>query len=289
MRPYHFWYVYFGDGSSGLLLDFVKFPDRAYTRAAVFTPRGHRVVESVPVPLSELRVASWDGALPIRLGDSSLDCYRVVGATGPVRYDLSLAIGGPSVSFTPRAAAVLADVPRVTSRLDVRFTGTVSVDGQVLRYENVRGAYAYYWIRDLTRVPWRIVSALNGDRFALEFAIARALGGWHATGYLRFDGDEFRFEGFRGSRRVSIEERGDPDADGRTYAFTATRGSRRFRVEAHASSDRFVTLHRGPDVLIHTTLLGSCMVTVSRRDRSGDWRHEASAVARDNCLLETKD
>ena len=246
-------------------------------------------MESDPVPLSELRVADWDGALPVRIGASSLDHDRVVGTTGPVRYDLSLTIGGPSVSFTPRAAAVLADVPRVTSRLDARFSGTVSVDDQVLPYENVRGAYAHYRMRDLTRVPWRIVSALNGDRFALEFTMARALGGWHAAGYLRFDDDEFRFVGLRGSSHVRIEGLGDLDADGRTYAFTVTHGARRFRVEAHAPSDRFVTLHRGRGILIHTTLLGSCVVTAFRRDRYGDWRHEASAIARDNCLLETKD
>ena len=287
MDRYHFWYIYFCDGRSGLLVDFVKFADRVYVRTALFSPRQNVVFESEHLPADAKNFAGRQGALPVRIGTSELAEANSQGAAGPVAFDVKIALGRPSVRYVPRFLSWLVGIPQLESRLETSFKGVVEFEGETLRYDNIHGAYTCYWMNDFAPWEWRFISAMNSkdDLFALEFVMSKYLGGWRASGYLRYSGVEYRAEGILDSLfKVEVLKPGVEEDGRRKFALKLKWGERSFLVEAQAPTNRFVLLHSGQGGRVQTTLFGDCNVTAfSSRGKVS----EGSAVG--NCLLESKD
>ncbi len=292
MERYHFWYLYFCDGRSGLLVDFVKFVDQVYVRAALFSPLRNVVFESPHLPADAKDFSARQGALPVRIGTSELVEDRSRGAAGPVEFDVKIALGKTPVHYVPRTVSWLTGVPQLNSHPGTRFSGVVSFEGETFRYDNLAGAYTCYWMKDLAPWEWRFISAMNSqdDLFALEFVMSNYLGGWRASGYLRYAGSEYRASGILDSfLRVRVLKPGVEEDGQRVFALELNLGARSFLVEARAPTERFVLLHGGQGGRIHTTLFGDCKVTAFASDGLGSKKKVGEGSAVGNTLLESKE
>ncbi|HEV2390118.1 MAG TPA: hypothetical protein VGS04_05265 [Nitrososphaerales archaeon] len=292
MNRYQFWYFYFCDGRSGLLVDFVKFVDKVYVRTALFSPERNVVFESEHLPADAENFAGRQGALPVRIGTAELAEARSRGAAGQVTFEVKMEPGRTIVEYVPRFLSWLTGIPQLTSHLETSFTGVAEFGAETLRYEKVPGVYTCYWMKDFAPWEWRFISAMDSDDdlFALEFVMSNYLGGWRASGYLRYAGAEYRAQGILDSLiKVQVLSPGVEENGRRNFALSLKWGERSFLVEAQAPLDRFVILHSGYGGRVQTTLFGDCKVTAFASDGVGGRRKLGEGSAVGNCLLESKD
>jgi hypothetical protein len=273
-----FWYLAFGDGRAGYLLDLIARPDAAVARLALFQrgqpPRVLRRQSAAAALEGDARGATL---MPWRLGDSSCE-----GELEGVSLSARLEAAGPEVPLVPRwIAAGFAGVPALWSQpvtvIEARAGGDV--------FRNLPGVRARYAIRDLARARWLLISAHGFDGRAdvrCEIAVGRLPGRWAASGYLCTGGETIALnQPLHNLVRFRVHADGALAGGARRFAVSYASPRLDLHVEASAPADLFAELEREGSTSIYTTLFGDCRLDVKASS------HE-SLTATGTCLLEVK-
>lgn len=250
--PLEYWFVKVGSGELAFLVDWIirRAGAAAEVRISVWV-RGHgRVLRG--------QSSCWrEAGTGVEICGCRLTSSRATGELEDVRWDLSYAKGPWLLEPAPLPARLLHPFDlELTARPRARFTGTVSVDGEMFRVDDA-GTCVHYWGR---RLPdsWLWVSAGGvGDGDAVVEAALFQSRLWGTPG-ARVNGGYVAVDG--GGRRTQIiaPVYGRITARGNETAFEIRARSRGQAVHLTARAPR--TSYNDLGEGIHQTLLGDLTV-----------------------------
>ena len=288
---FEIWYVKFTDLSSGrhVLFDLMKFKDGDICRIVFEDGQGGGCVCEDRFAAGTLRASRE--SFEVRLGDNRLDREGARGEAGNgprIECDLSFEWGSLGFDFNPAIMykLPLSDMMMASPALDLRVSGTVTVDGVKHHFRDAPGTQTHYWGRRLYP-NWIYLSCNTFEESGRVFEVSAPrlpVLGLRGTAVVRYQGRVYRMNKLRSVLR---DVRILADGSQGVWVVEARSGSRRFVFTVTASPGSMLVTHEAGKRKVLYTGHADCYVSVYRRF-GPLWRKAEDLSSKSRCAAEIR-
>lgn len=278
---YEVWFLTMSapDGRSGYWIRYtVRAPVAGPPEARVWFSRVERDDPSRTLALNVAEPAGLrygEDGFEIRIGESILRSGRaagqVSGAGHDAAWDLEFDTGEPTYHLLPKPfyRGTLAPTKPYTPNTDLRYRGTVEVDGETVLLDGAPGQQGHlYGTRHAERWAWAFCNAFEDDGAVFQALSAQSRRGPLVTppvtfAGLRLDGEWIRFRGFHRRRTWGLG----------IWGIDLRSRGHRLEGEVRAEPKEMIrTRYLDPDGTprwCHNSVVSSCRLVVSERTGRG--------------------